>query len=172
MAHPQWARWEPGLPSKTLSQSLRRLAVNPKCTQIPPGTWDSGSLAELFPRTCLLHAPWTPMRWSPHWVVKSVTSVGRATQIAQSFQLFVRALYGTPHPGCLGAISKTLACLLAPFEARSWGRGCFASFWTCCSTTKELMYARDETPKPLQHCYLDGSAHFVRRGAAVLDDMH
>mmetsp|Transcript_42003 Transcript_42003/g.97812 ORF Transcript_42003/g.97812 Transcript_42003/m.97812 type:complete len:776 (+) Transcript_42003:83-2410(+) len=34
--------------------------------------------------------------------------------------------------------------------------------WVFGAHFKELVYAKDETPKPLQHCYLDGAAHFVR----------
>ena len=34
--------------------------------------------------------------------------------------------------------------------------------WVFGSHFREFLYARDETPKPLRHCYLDGAAQFVR----------
>ena len=46
-----------------------------------------------------------------------------------------------------------VACKASVWDTASWVFG---------SHFKELMYARDETPKPLQHCDLDGAAHFVR----------
>ena len=34
--------------------------------------------------------------------------------------------------------------------------------WVFGSHFREFLYASDETPKPLRHCYLDGAAQFVR----------
>ncbi|CAJ1387320.1 unnamed protein product [Effrenium voratum] len=58
-------------------------------------------------------------------------------------------------------------CGLGYADCSQMPPSCKGSVWNAASWTfgmhfKELVYARDSPPKPLQQCYLDGSAQFVR----------
>ena len=97
------------------------------------------------------------------------TSAGKATLTARRFPPSARSLlrlklnfkpFGFPDYYLAGIFKFNLDFPLVIGEVRKnvWD----TASWVFGSHFRELMYARDETPKPLQHCYLDGAAQFVR----------